>query len=255
MGYIKKIVASKVDKIATQSMKETMTKLARCILTFAAAAAGFGIGQPAEAAVEGTMTETFSATYGTSVSPLMNGTSEELALNDFDPMLGTLMGVTLTLISNDTIESDVINLTGQPVNFTGASATLPVTVTGPNGLTTKATGVAGPFSGTANGRQFTTTVAGISQVTETSRATVTPEDFVLYQGNGTFSVDVLVGNGIYSGSSAAAMAAFFGTGNSSGTVEVTYDYASAFAPEPGTLMAGLGALVFCGVSLVRRAKI
>jgi hypothetical protein len=244
-----------------------MIKLKRCILiSLATVSAGLGINHSAEAAVEGslgdeTLAETFSANYGTGSSPLVGGDSEDLSLSEFNPALGTLTGVTLTLISNDTIESEVINLVGQHCqNYTDATAMLPVSVTGLDGLTTTATGEAGPYSGMAKGPQFTTTVAGTAQVTTTTSAEAASGDFALYEGSGqTFNLDVQVGNGVYSGSSAPNSVAFFGTGYSCGKVEVTYDYINggngfSCIPEPGTFAAGLGALGCCGLGLIRRAK-
>jgi hypothetical protein len=128
-----------------------------------------------------------------------------------------------------------------------------VTVTALAGLTATATGVAGPFSGVATGPQFNKTVAGTSQVTTITSANVASGDFLLYEGAGkTFDVNVLVSDGVYSGSSMCGAVAFFGAGDSCGTVDVTYDYSPV--PEPGTLVAGLGLLGYCGVSLARRIR-
>ncbi|MGC9943873.1 MAG: choice-of-anchor E domain-containing protein [Verrucomicrobiota bacterium] len=226
------------------------------LLTIAAAT---GMTRPVEAAVEGwsgngDMTETFSANYGSHNSPLVGGDSDELSLSDFNPSLGSLTGVTITLISNDTIESEVINLIGHCQDYKDATATLPVSVTALAGLTTTTTGVAGPYSGMVRGHQYTESVAGKSHVTTTSSADIDPSDFILYEGAGqSFNLDVQVGDGVYSGSSAGNAVAFFGTGDSYGTVEVTYDYSCV--PEPGTLAAGLGILGFCGINLVRRARV
>ncbi len=236
-----------------------MTQFNKNILIFSAViATGVGFNTSVWAAIEeplvgGTAVETFSASYGPCTSPLTGGESEDLVLNKFNPSLGILTGVTLTLVSKDTIESEVIDLTTQNQAYNGATATLPVTMTALNGLTATATGVAGPFAGTANRPQYSTTVAGTSQVTTTTSANVAPADFILYEGAGqTFDVNVLVSDGTYSGSSAGNTVAFFGTGDSCGTVEVSYDYAPV--PEPGTLAAGLGLLGYCGMRMVRRAR-
>jgi hypothetical protein len=235
-----------------------MSKLIkRILISSAVVGVVAGMGLSARAAVEGSWgdgyeVETFSASYGSCAAPLAGGDSEDLILNDFNPSLGTLMGVTLTLISNDTIESEVINLTTQNQAYTGATATLPVTATALGGLTTTATGVAGPFSGVASSPQFSTTVAGTSHVTTTTSVNASPGDFILYEGTGTFDVNVSALDGAYSGSSAGNTVAFFGSGDSCGAVEVTYDYCTV--PEPGTLAAGLGLLGYCGVILVRRVR-
>jgi hypothetical protein len=203
----------------------------------------------------GAAVESFSVDYGSSASPLADGDSENLALSDFDPALGILTGVTITLASNDYIESEVINVhvPSSSENYSGATATLPVTVTALDGLTTTANGVAGPFSGSVSGPLGTIATAGtISKIVNTS-ANVAPGDLVLYEGAAqTFAVNVLVSDGIYSGFSSGDSVAFFGSGNSYGTVGVTYDYLPI--PEPGTLAAGLGALGYCGLRITRRFR-
>ena len=237
-----------------------MTQLSKGILiSFAAITTYAGMSRTAMAAVEaslgsGAAVETFSANYGPCAAPLADmGGNENLTLDTFNPSLGTLTGITLTLISNDTIESEVIDLTGQNQAYTDATATLPVTVTALAGLTATATGVAGPFSGVAMSPQFNKIVAGTSQVTTITSANVASGDFILYEGAGkTFDMNVLVSDGVYSGSSMCGAVAFFGAGDSCGTVDVTYDYSPV--PEPGTLAAGLGLLGYYGVSLARRIR-
>jgi hypothetical protein len=220
------------------------------LISFAVATAYAGTNTSTEAAVE-----SFSVDYGSSGSALAEGDSENLALSDFDPSLGALTGVTITLASDDCIQSEVVNVhvpsSNQNQNYSGATATLPVTVTALNGLTTTANGVAGPFSGSVSGPLGTIATAGkISAIFNTS-ANVAPGDFGLYEGVAqTFDVNVLVSDGIYSGSSTGDSVAFFGSGNSYGTVGVTYDYSAI--PEPGTLAAGLGLLVYYGVIMGRR---
>ena len=223
----------------------------RFLVSFVIVMAYAGATMPTGAAVE-----SFSVDYGSPALTLADGDSENLALSDFDPSLGILTGVTITLVSNDSIKSKVINVnmtSSSSQNYSGATATLPVTVTTLDGLTTTANGVAGPFSGSVSGPLGTIATAGtISEIVNTS-ASVVPGDFVLYEGAAqTFDVNVLVSDGIYSGSSAGNSVAFFGSGSSYGTVGVTYDYSPI--PEPGTLVAGLGALGYCGLRITRRFR-
>jgi hypothetical protein len=224
------------------------------LISLVAITAYAGMSLSSNAAVEaaldsGTASETFSANYGFCDSSLAS--SENLTLADFDPSLGILTGVTLTLVSKDTIESEVINLTGDNEAYNNATATLPVTLTALDGLKVTTTGVAGPFSGVVTSPQFSTRVAGMSQVITTTSAGVAAGDFILYEGAGqTFDVNVLVSDGVYSGASAGNSIVFFGAGASCGTVDVTYNYTSV--PEPGTLAAGLGLLGYCGVNMARR---
>lgn len=220
------------------------------LVSFVIVMAYAGATMPSGAAVE-----SFSIDYGSSASPLAEGDSENLALNDFDPSLGILTGVTISLASDDCIESEVINVhvPSASQNYSGATADLPVTVTALDGLTTTANGVAGPFSGSVSGPLGTIATAGTISKTFNTSANVAPADFVLYEGAAqTFAVNVLVSDGIYNGSSTGDSVAFFGSGNSYGTVEVTYDYLPI--PEPGTLAAGLGALSYCGLRITRRFR-
>jgi hypothetical protein len=222
----------------------------RFLVSFVIVMAYAGATMPTGAAVE-----SFSVDYGSPASTLADGDSENLALSDFDPSLGILTGVTISLASNDYIKSEVINVTSSSQNYSDATATLPVTVTALGGLTTTANGVAGPFSGSVPGSLGAIAIVSAGTISETvnTSASVAPGDFVLYEGAAqTFDVNVLVSDGIYSGSSAGDSVAFFGSGSSYGTVGVTYDYSPI--PEPGTLVAGLGALGYCGLRITRRFR-
>lgn len=120
------------------------------------------LAQSASAAIQ----EEFVADYGSSCSPLALGSTETLSLNRFDTSLGSLTGVTIRLYSYDTISSVVFNATGRRAAYSGATATVPVTVTASdaldalNGLVTTATGTAGPFAGISTGSRSDLSVAG-----------------------------------------------------------------------------------------------
>ena len=190
--------------------------------------------------------ESFSAVYGVP-TPLGPFGSETLSLSKFDTSLGTLEDVTLTLVSHDTAYVSVYNFNGTPQGFTGAFASVPVTVTVLNGLTATATSAGTLAYGTAApGRND---FPGIT-VSSTS-SIILGSGFSDYEGMGgqMFNVTVTSGAGTYGGT--AIPGVFFGgTAASYGTVEVDYSYIQGFnqggvesAPEPATYGACAGTLM------------
>lgn len=79
------------------------------LIAAAAALAGF-----ASAAQAGTMTETFSASTG---APQVTDFSDTLTVSGFDPSLGTLTGVTVTLGAAGTFNGSVTNTAAISENF------------------------------------------------------------------------------------------------------------------------------------------
>lgn len=242
------------------------TSLSGClIVTIAGAIAAM----PVRAAME-----TFSAAYGSATSPLPLDGSQNVSLGTFDTSLGVLDSITIELQSEDTVQTEILNLTTESLPYTGASTTVPIGVTALNGLTTSVSATAGPFAGTASAQAATkdgsvssmlfgglvlgatvvsTTVDGSSSpMSLNSSVNVPASDFGLYEGTGpqTFDVSVLVGEPFVEGSGAGL--AFAGLGSSYGTVEVIYNYAAV--PEPGNLWAGLAALGFCGIVAARHHR-
>jgi hypothetical protein len=205
------------------------------------------IAMPADAAIE-----TFTANYGTSSSPLPLDTTQSLSLNTFNPALGTLTGITINLYSEDTLQTEIVNMTSGALPYSMAGTTVPITVTALNGLTTSASASDGPFQGTAAG-MATTLDGGPPPIAANNSATVPSSDFSLYEGSGpqTFNVSVLVGEPFVEGSGASLL--FGGLGNSYGSVEVVYDYSPV--PEPATGWAGLAAVISCcGFGAAKRLR-
>ena len=195
-------------------------KKRRDIVRFGIAVAVAAFASPVVAAVE-----TFVADYGAAASPLAVGSSENLSLGKFDPFLGTLIGVNLTLFSYDTVCSRIYNLTGESANYTQATATVPITVTALDSLTTAATGTAGPFAGTSTAPGVSV-AGGTPVIALHSTASVSPADFGFYEGVGVLPFNVTVVNsvGTYSGDSGSLLF-FGGSGLSYGMVEIDYIYA------------------------------
>ncbi len=217
--------------------------------------ARFGLGvlaaslsMPAFSAVE-----TVIASY-----PVLNvGSTVSLTVPQFDPSKGNLTDIVLELFSNDEVDLLVYNFSQRAGTYSGATATLPVTVT-LGGLSTTATSQAGPAGGSvAPGSHVT---AASQTTTVSSQTHVQPSDFSQYIGAGsqTFDVSVLQTIGTYSGSYSGAKLYFGGTGSFLGPVEVIYTYFPllgsnySLVPEPGNTSAGLLALGVCAFAARKR---
>ncbi len=212
---------------------------------------------PARAAVE-----TFMAYYGSSSVPLVvaddGQTTFPIALNlpRFDPSLGTLTDIILTLSSTDIVGSEVKDITGSAQSYSGARVSgATVTVTGPNLLQTSSSPLgAGPFSGTV--APYSVVHAGSTTgVAPASTTPVQPSDFDNYTGSGMVSVGLSASTSaaLSSGSGAGDPSPFFGWyADSYGSVEIEYDYVAV--PEPGTFFAGLAAMSVCGIESARRLR-
>ena len=125
-------------------------KIRPFLATLAIAASLTAAAMPAGAAML-----IYSANYGSPSSPLPVGGNQNLSLGTFDPSLGTLTGVTISLFSEDIVESEILNFTTGNLPYTAASTAVPVTVTALNGLTTTVTAIAGPYAGMARAQSET----------------------------------------------------------------------------------------------------
>jgi hypothetical protein len=187
--------------------------------------------------------ETQTLNYGT----LGVGASQDLAFTKFDPSQGLLDEVTLTLVSHDYAEVDVINFTSVNQSFSDASTVIPISVTALDGLATGATASYSVASGVVLPPPFSITSFPGSTVTKNDSADL-GSGFSDYIGGGgqTFQVAVAVADGNYLGTGTPGAVAFGGNGSSYGTVEIDYDYTPSAVPEP----AAYGALAGAGLLLV-----
>jgi hypothetical protein len=197
-----------------------------------------------------------SATY--SVAPATVPFSDTITLpGAYDPIIGyvpadgTLAAVTLSLATTATAEVDVSNLSPSiSYSFSGATAVVPVSLTGPSSLMVSDNTTAGPFNGTANpGLNPFTGIPGSGSNSQND------PDLAAYNTTSTISLTAASAGGTYGGfSDAPPNTVFFGGGASAGgTFEVTYDYSTA-VPEPSTIaLLGIGAVGLLGYFRRKRA--
>lgn len=177
------------------------------------------------------------------------GSEASLSFPMFNPTLGTLTDIMVKLTSNDTVESIVYDPSScLPGYYTGANATVPVTVTAFSDVSTTSTLHAGPGSGTIQPNSFV--VAATQSGAIVNSVHVQSSGFAQYIGNGdqTFNLTVQQSAGVYSGSYRSPSAQLFFGGNASsfGSVEIDYTYSAV--PEMSTVFAGLTALAASGVA-------
>jgi hypothetical protein len=209
---------------------------------------GLAIGQGAGAQV---IVQTFTVPAGSMV-PLTNG---NFTFDLFDSTLGVLDSVTVALSTSITATVDVFD-TGGTQSFSNATATIPITLTAPDGITSTATAVAGPIGGTVS-----TIVTQFPGITANANNTqnVPGADFSFYEGVGlvTAPLDVTSTNGSYSGTGPAnGTIGFGGSATAGATVTITYLYQPAGTiPEPGaTTFLAAGVLGSLGMVIRRRRK-
>ena len=193
-----------------------------------------------------------------------------VTLAQFNPTLGTLQSVVLSITGTESAVVTVqnSNLTAQA--FTNATAAVPVSITGPSGLVASSIVTAGPFSGTVPAAVVyslpapfppTVTVNGtissapLTGTSPTGMANVAPADFHFYVGTGlsTISLSFTALQASFGGS--ANPGVYFGGNASAGAlVSITYTYLPSMTvvPEPATFVALASGLVCLGLVRLRR---
>jgi len=163
--------------------------------------------------------------------------SQVVTLPMFNPALGTLTSVTLSVDGTITATLIVFNIDTAPHMFTDAHTSIPVTVTsslGPTSVTTMATatvasGIANPGLNTYPG--VTGTSTGLQSV-----ANIAP-----YIGTGTFNATLgSTALNATSGGTGPPTLLFGGSATAGGRADVTYTYI-AVVPEPASMsLLGIG---------------
>lgn len=188
----------------------------------------------------GTPCQANSVTYFSAVVPNHSVPfSATVSLPLFNPAMGTLTGVTLSVDATITGTLIVFNLSGSPLSFTNGFTSIPVTVTssaGPTSVTATATatlasGTAAPGLNTYPG--LTGTITGFQPVT----TGIAP-----YIGVGTFNATLgsTVLNASSGGTGPPALL-FGGSASAGGQADVTYTFTSSAIPEPASMsLLGIG---------------
>jgi hypothetical protein len=180
-----------------------------------------------------------SAVFPSATAPF----NETATVAGFNPALGTLNSVDIKfLVGPLTAIVQVFNNTSQDQNFTNASASVSVTLTGPTGAPLSggatATVAAGIATLSPNPSSFPATPGPATPVTQT----ITTGLSAFESGPVTFTF-AATGNGSYAGQ--APIGVFFGgTVQSGATVTVTYNYTPPLTltcPVSGSLFMGTGA--------------
>jgi hypothetical protein len=196
------------------------------------------------AARAGVATETFTHTIVPTSVPF----TDNFTLPSFNPSLGTLTGVSVTMSLALTAEIDVINTSTTAQTFNNATATFSVTSTGPAGLVMNADPVTGPISGTAAPAQgATATFTRFPGLTAFSSSTVqilAPSFGPYVGGTGSpMTFTASLNNATFAGITSSPNLYFGGSAVEGGTISVNYTYTTAdtSVPEPASLvMVGLG---------------
>ncbi len=212
--------------------------------------AGTAAGLLALTAARADTIETFTNTIAPTSVPF----SDTFSLSGFDTALGTLDAITITLDATGSADVVVDNSTSSSQSFSDANATIPVSLTGPGGLTTMVSLSAGPFSGTVPATSIVSLPGSTASVTGT--ITVPSADFGLFEGVGPIvSLDVNASSGTFSGTSSTGV--FFGGSSTLGAVtsiSYTFSPATTTIPEPATVALFGGALLVMGSFLKRTLR-
>lgn len=185
--------------------------------------------------------------------------------NQFSPSKGTLNSVVITITSDITGAVDVYNFTGASQNFTHASASVPVTLTGPDGLSLNVT-ASTPFQmGTVGKGTFypglgyvgEASLPGQAVTASVSTTLTTSAQLMPYIGSGVSSLSFVfdADTGTYQGSAKTGVS-FGGSATADASVTIVYNYTPAVIPEPSSFvllgLGGVGSLV--GRRALRRRR-
>lgn len=184
--------------------------------------------------------------YSTTIASNPTPFSTTVSVPLFDSQLGTLNGVTLSLMSNIVGRIDVFNNLSTAQSFTNAFASIPVTVTShtPDATSVTAVAISMVASGTATPGFPITSFTGIP-ATASNAVNVSPVNFASYMGSGGGSAlfTAASNGGSYGGTSLPGLF-FGGSAVADGNFTVRYDYDAVSAvPVPAAAwLMGAGVL-------------
>jgi hypothetical protein len=151
-------------------------------------------------------------------------------------------------------------------NFTAASSSVPLSITGPDGTVVNTTAVTGPSGGGSVAAAppcgfalcaSETTVSGLTG-SGTANNTVIGNGLNSYYGNGvtTLSFNFTSGNSSYTGTEVGGSGhlAFSGNALDGAGIEVTYNYDTLTIPEPGSFVMLGSALLGLGLVIRKRSS-
>ncbi len=179
--------------------------------------------------------------------------SDAFTLTSFNPALGTLTAIAIDFSSTTTANLSVFNSTGSAGSFTNGSASVPLTVTGPTGVTNNVTATSTFASGAYGAPAGPYSYPGSPVNTVAPTFNVASANFASYTQPGAANVGFTVaGNSGTYGGTAANGVFFSGNATAGGTTTITYTYTvpSTGTPEPATMgllgsaLVGLGFLKF-----------
>jgi len=183
--------------------------------------------------------------------------TQSCTLNDFNPSFGTLTSVVLALTN---VGGDVIpeqsSTTSTPLTFTGSTATIGLSLIGPNTIAVTDTSSACSGTITGPGTNTTCTPTNFSGLSA-SPVTGTTASYI---GTGTitpaFSASGQILSASGSGGPGSAGFLFFGgDGAIGGTFTLTYTYTPpTTVPEPATFFVAGGSLLLLGFGSRRWRK-
>ena len=223
---------------ATQKMrnlrKQSLKSLLFGALVTATLAVGTGVAQ-----ADLTYTESFS--FDGSTTPY------NLSLNSFNPALGTLTDISLTLVTNITPEVQLINFTSSNQSFTNAQSTTPFTLTGPGSTVMNATASTGLINGTATSPQYNISTFSGPTANQTQTIDISSSLWNQYEGTGSLALQAALGPYTSSASFTPGTLGVGGEALVNGSVTIDYAYNATPTPIPAAAyLLGSGLLGLVG---------
>ncbi len=207
-----------------------------------AAAVTVGTGVANAALVTDTQTFSFDGSY-------VQSSPYSLSLNSFNPALGTLTDISLTVVTNLTPEVQILNLTSSTVSFSDAQSSGTFNLNGPGSTVVTASASTGPMSGTAPGPQFTISTFAGTIATQTQTIDLASTIWAQYLSTSPLSFQAFFGP--FTSSSPDGVYAVGGDALVNGNVTIDYTYTEVSStPLPATLLLLGPGLV--GLASIRR---